>query len=176
MKGSNYPGDSLLETDGLPSYDYATAQPPTEEYQAGPSTSTTTATPAAVVPVPKNSLHLFNGPPNAEPLFGRIETTLGALGDIVTSTKGSTTETRDPKLGNGMSAVTCQEGYTVLTCQLILCMTSFDIDLRRSQGSKCNARDRIGFITSTIIEYSRTDHRWRNVKDKVNLSSISTST
>jgi hypothetical protein len=93
-----HPEDSPLDTDGLPSYDYATAQPPAEEYGgAGPSTSSATV---AAVPIPKNSLHLFNGPPNAEPLFGRIETTLGELGDIVTSTKGSTTESRDPKLGN----------------------------------------------------------------------------
>ena len=91
------PEDSPLDTDGLPSYDYATAQPPAEEYGAGPSSSSATA---AAVPIPKNSLHLFSGPPNAEPLFGRIETTLGELGDIVTSTKGSTTESRDPKLGN----------------------------------------------------------------------------
>jgi hypothetical protein len=92
-----HPVDSPLDTDGLPSYDYATAQPPAEEYGAGPSTSSATVT---AVPIPKHSLHLFNGPPNAEPLFGRIETTLGELGDIVTSTKGSITETRDPKLGN----------------------------------------------------------------------------
>jgi len=91
------PNDSPLDIDGLPSYDYATAQPPAEEYGAGPSTSS--ATPAAA-PIPKNSLHLFNGPPNAEPLFGRIETSSGVLGDIVTSTKGPTTETSDPKLGN----------------------------------------------------------------------------
>jgi hypothetical protein len=89
-----HPEDSPLDTDGLPSYDYATAQPPAEEYGgAGPSTSSA----AAAV---QNSLHLFSGPPNAEPLFGRIETTLGELGDIVTSTKGPTTESRDPKLGN----------------------------------------------------------------------------
>lgn len=100
MKGP-HPEDSPSDIDGLPSYDYATAQPPTEEYEAGPSTSS--ATPAAAAPIPKNSLHLFNGPPNAEPLFGRIQTTLGELGDIVTSTKGSVTESRDPKLGNRMS-------------------------------------------------------------------------
>lgn len=98
-----FPNDSPLEVDGLPSYDYATALPPAEEYQAGPSTSS--ATPAAApVPIPKNSLHLFNGPPNAEPLFGRIETTLGDLGDIVTSARGSVTESRDPKLGKGISS------------------------------------------------------------------------
>jgi len=96
-----HPEDSPLDTDGLPSYDYATAQPPAEEYGAGPSSSSSATVPA--VPIPKNSLHLFNGPPNAEPLFGRIETTLGELGDIVTSTKGATTETRDPKLGNRKS-------------------------------------------------------------------------
>jgi hypothetical protein len=100
-----HPEDSPVDIDGLPSYDYATAQPPAEEYGAGPSTSSATVT---AVPIPKNSLHLFNGPPNAEPLYGRIETTLGELGDIVTSTKGSITETRDPKLGNRKSTFPIQ--------------------------------------------------------------------
>jgi hypothetical protein len=118
MKGSNHPDDSPLDTDGLPSYDYATAQPPAEGYQAGPSTSSATASASTAVPaVSKNSLHLFSGPPNAEPLFGHIETTLGTLGDIVTSTKRSTTESRDPKLGNGMS-------YSLLLVTLLSCQNT----------------------------------------------------
>jgi len=104
MKGSPTQEDSPLAADFPPSYDYATAQPPGDDHQAGPSTSTSTSAAAAGEgTVPKSNLHLFNGPPNAEPLFGHIDSTLGELGDIDVHTKGSTTETWDPKLGNGQS-------------------------------------------------------------------------
>jgi hypothetical protein len=108
MKGSPTQEDSPWASDIPPSYDYATAQPPVDESQAGPSSSTSTSATAAGEgsgngTIPKSHLHLFSGPPNAEPLFGHISSTLGELGDIAVRTKGSTCESWDSKLGNGQS-------------------------------------------------------------------------
>jgi hypothetical protein len=103
MKGSPASSEHLpLAAEQPPSYDYALAQPPSDEPQeAGPSSSTATeASGSASGTIPKNNQHLFSGPPNAEPLYGRINTTLGDLGEIATHTKGPHTESWDPKLSD----------------------------------------------------------------------------
>jgi hypothetical protein len=118
MKGSPTQEDPWA-SDIPPSYDYATAQPPVEESQAGPSSSTSTSAATAASEgsgsgtIPKSHLHLFSGPPNAEPLFGHISSSLGELGDIAVRTKGSTSESWDPKLGNGQS-------YFLVACEIVL--------------------------------------------------------
>jgi hypothetical protein len=105
MKGSPTQDDSPLGADFPPSYDYALGQPPSEaEAGPGPSSSSATAAPAeGSGTIPKASLHLFNGPPNAEPLSGNLNSSLGEMGDIKVHTNGQRSESWDPKLGNGMS-------------------------------------------------------------------------
>jgi hypothetical protein len=109
-----------LASEFPPSYDYATAQPPTEELQAGPSTSSTSGLAAEASgsgTIPKNTLHLFSGPPNAEPLYGNIPTSLGELGEISTHTSGSRTESWDPKLNDrklGLSLVVSSSGLLIV--------------------------------------------------------------
>jgi hypothetical protein len=49
---------------------------------------------------PKDTLHLFSGPPNPEPLLGRLDTPLDVLNSIETTTKRGWITSHDYRLQN----------------------------------------------------------------------------
>lgn len=111
MKGSPLSEETPLAPDAPPSYDYATTFPPdppsvdvepTGSGNAGPSTSTAASSGAT----PKNIQHLFSGPPNAEPLYASLDTPLGILGGIETTSRGWSSHTWDKKLNDRQWLIT----------------------------------------------------------------------
>jgi len=76
-----------------PSYDSATAHPET-------STSTTSELPRQP---PKDTLYLFEGPPQSEPLLGRANTPLDVLNSIEIYRKGAWLYSSDHRLQNRTS-------------------------------------------------------------------------
>lgn len=107
-KGSQNDSEEELPLvgDAPPSYDFATTLDDDSNVTAagpGPSTSTSASgsrSTSQAASVAKANLHLFSGPPNAEPVYANIPTSLGVLGDIAVSTKGWKSDTWDNKLND----------------------------------------------------------------------------
>lgn len=107
MKGSPTPSEEsplAPNVEAPPSYDYAAGLSSDDVSISvagpGPSTSASAAGVATTRSVPKNNLHLFSGPPNAEPLYASLQTNLGLLEAIGTTKSGYKTDTWDSRLND----------------------------------------------------------------------------
>ena len=86
---------SPLLDDFPPSYDDVATASPSYGDNAGSSSVT-----APVAP-PKDTLYLYEGPPNAESVLGKASTPLNVLESIETVKKGKYLYTSDPRLQDG---------------------------------------------------------------------------
>lgn len=104
MKGPPDPSEEVpLVAEAPPSYDFATTL---DDYTTAPEFGPSTSTSAGSQPGPstgsiqKGNSYLFSGPPNAEPLYGNIPTSVDILRRIHAKTSAGRTDTWDSKLNN----------------------------------------------------------------------------
>lgn len=83
--------------DAPPSYDAITSPPPEASSSTQQDSFSLSSTPHQP---PKDTLHLFSGPPNPEPLLGRLDTPLDVLNSIETTTKRGWITSHDYRLQN----------------------------------------------------------------------------
>lgn len=77
--------------------------PPSYDAVASSTSEGSSSNPPPFIPSapPKETLHLFSGPPNAEPILGRSNTPLEVLNSIEEEKKGEWIFSSDRRLGNG---------------------------------------------------------------------------
>lgn len=87
--------------DAPPSYD--TLAPPSPSAQGASSSSSPLSHPRLASSPPKETLHLFSGPPNPEPLLSRLDTPLEVLNNLEIVKKGLWFHATDKALQNRTS-------------------------------------------------------------------------